>query len=328
VNAPTASHIKTAFQTRKVFLIGDAMIDAYMWGNSTRLSPEAPVPVIDVVKTESRPGGAANVAINLKALGAQLLLVTAIGDDANGARLKNLVAQEGLQTNGFFTAPNRVTSVKTRIISGEKHMLRVDEERIEPVTPETDFLKHITACFESQLFDVVIFQDYDKGVLTPNVIAHVTDLARSASIPIAVDPKKDHFFDYKHVTLFKPNLKELQAGLQVTIAPEQPGALEHAMATVQQRLQARLVLTTLSEHGVAILSDVFEKFPAHPRNIVDVSGAGDTVISVAALALACGYGPKTIAQLANLAGGLVCEFPGVVPIAPEDLFQNYEARFS
>lgn len=321
--APTSTQIKTAFQSRKVFLIGDAMIDAYMWGQSCRMSPEAPVPVIDVTKTESRPGGAANVAINLKALGAEVLLVTAIGADANGSRLKNLVAQEGLQTTGFFEAPERITGVKTRIISANKHMLRVDEERIEPVAPAPAFLQHITACFHSMAFDVVVFQDYDKGVLSPAVIAHVTQLARDANLPIAVDPKKAHFFDYQHATLFKPNLKELQAGLNSTIDLNQPTALENAMRTVQQRLGAVYVLTTLSEAGVAILGTTTIKIPAHPRNIVDVSGAGDTVISVAALALAAGYGPETIAQLANLAGGLVCEFPGVVPISLALLLEHF-----
>lgn len=321
----TASAIKNAFQQRKVFLIGDAMIDAYMWGTSTRNSPEAPVPVVDITKTEERPGGAANVALNLKAMGSAVLLVAAIGTDANGARLKNLVAEEGLSTAGFFEAPGRITSVKTRIISSNKHLLRVDEERIEPVAPANDFLQHITQCFRSAVFDVVIFQDYDKGVLTPDVIRHVTHLAQTAGIPMAVDPKKDHFFDYQGATLFKPNLKELQMGLGLPAAPLHTDALVTAMETIRTRLNAQMVLTTRSELGVAILSDAgFQIIPAHPRNIVDVSGAGDTVISVAALALASGFAPEEIAQLANLAGGLVCEAPGVVPITPEKLLNAYE----
>ena len=321
----TASQIKNAFQKRKVFLIGDAMIDAYMWGTSTRTSPEAPVPVVDISKTEERPGGAANVALNLKSLGCSVLLVAAVGSDANGTRLKNLVAAEGLSTAGFFEAPGRVTSVKTRIISSNKHLLRVDEERIEPVAPAANFLQHITNCFHSAAFDVVIFQDYDKGVLTPEVIQHVTKLALAAGIPIAVDPKKDHFFDYIGVTLFKPNLKELQMGLGMPVAPSDPKKLETAMQILRTRLGAHMVLTTLSEFGVAILSESgFQTLPAHPRNIVDVSGAGDTVISVAALALASGFDAATIAQLANLAGGLVCEAPGVVPITPEKLLNAYE----
>jgi rfaE bifunctional protein kinase chain/domain len=316
---PAFEQLRKDFASKRVLLVGDSMVDAYIWGTSTRLSPEAPVPVIDVAKREQRPGGAANVAINLKALGADVLLITAIGADLAGNQLLEMMQQQQFDTKGFLRFSNRVTSVKTRIISNNKQVLRVDEETVSPVAPAQKLLATIFQQLKSAPWDVVLIQDYDKGVLTPDTIQTICNLAVEMGIPVVVDPKKKNFLTYKGVSLFKPNLKELEAGLGIQVNPQDIHQLEAALLQLKNQLNAHAVLVTLSEHGIAYLGNHFFVQPAYSRQIVDVSGAGDTVISVAALALASGYSPKQVANLANLAGGLVCEHPGVVPVTLEML---------
>jgi D-glycero-beta-D-manno-heptose-7-phosphate kinase len=311
---PRDQQVATDFATKKVLLIGDAMIDAYLWGASNRMSPEAPVPVIDVHKKESRLGGAANVALNLKTLGAQVLLVTAIGQDAAGIQLQDMLVAGEFDDRGIFSDADRVTSVKTRIISNNRHVLRVDEEVVKPVSKPDAFLKHIEWCMHLQKWDVLLLQDYDKGVLDEVTIPHILDLAHQKDIPVVVDPKKKNFLRYKRVRLFKPNLKELEAGLGICVDPTSTSSIQHSLKELRSQLESDAVLVTLSEHGVAFFDGTLFWQPAYKRHIVDVSGAGDTVISIAALAIASGYDSKTIAALANLAGGLVCEHAGVVPI--------------
>jgi rfaE bifunctional protein kinase chain/domain len=311
---PEYQQVATDFATKKVLLIGDAMIDAYLWGASNRMSPEAPVPVIDVHKKESRLGGAANVALNLKTLGAQVLLVTAIGQDSAGRQLHDMLVAGEFDDHGIFTDLQRVTSVKTRIISNNRHVLRVDEEVVTPVSDSHAFLKHIERCMDMQTWDVVLLQDYDKGVLDEVTIPFILDLAIQKGIPVVVDPKKKNFLRYKGVRLFKPNLKELEAGLGISVNPTSASEIQSALEALRSQLDASAVLVTLSEYGAAFFDGNLFWQPVYKRDIVDVSGAGDTVISIAALAIACGYDSKTITALANLAGGLVCEYAGVVPI--------------
>lgn len=301
------------------------MIDSYLWGKSTRLSPEAPVPIVNVVKTEKRPGGAANVALNVQALGATPLLCSVIGDDLDGAAFERLMEDKGLSVEGIVKSPERVTTIKQRIISGNQQLLRIDSEVETDLTEFEE--RHLLERYENLLqnCDVVIFEDYDKGVLTETVIAQLIAAAQEKSIPTIVDPKKKNFLSYSGVTLFKPNLKELKEGLKVEFADANLEAFEEAATELQKRLEAENILITLSERGV-FCSDGETKtyIDAHIRAISDVSGAGDTVVSIAALCLARQTPLPLLAGLANLGGGLVCEQVGVVPIDKGKLYE--EAR--
>lgn len=310
------------FRQMNVLIIGDVMIDAYTWGKVTRISPEAPVPIVAVEKEENRLGGAANVALNILALGAKPFLCSVTGNDKNAEIFENLLSKHQLPNEGIIRSNNRITTVKTRIIGNNHQMLRIDKEIEHPLSEiETNELfNQINWIIQNRDINVIIFEDYDKGVITPNLINQVVALARSKNIPIAVDPKKRNFLNYHHVTLFKPNLKELKEGLNIDIDINNPELLKSASIHIREKLNANMALITLSEKGVMInTSDKHITIPAHVRDIADVSGAGDTVISVAALCLAAGINPKDIAALSNLAGGLVCEHVGVVSINSDEL---------
>ncbi|MBC5993433.1 bifunctional heptose 7-phosphate kinase/heptose 1-phosphate adenyltransferase [Pontibacter cellulosilyticus] len=313
----------SAFDKLTVLIVGDVMIDSYLWGKSTRISPEAPVPIVNVVKREKRLGGAANVALNIQALGATPLLCSVIGDDQDGADYIRLMEDKGLSTEGIVQSPERVTTIKHRIIAGAQQLLRVDSEIEHNLVEHEE--RHLEERFIQLLekADVVIFEDYDKGVFSEANIKRFIELANEQSIPSVVDPKKKNFLSFVGCTLFKPNLKELREGLKVDFADENLHAFESAVATLQKSLQTEQVLVTLSERGVFI-ADGNEKtyIEAHRRAISDVSGAGDTVISIAALCMALGTSPQFLAGLSNLGGGLVCEQVGVVPVDKKRLFEE------
>ena len=312
-----------SFGQKTVLLIGDGMIDSYMWGSISRQSPEAPVPVVDVHKKEKRLGGATNVAKNLVALGARTIFCGFVGDDDNGLIFRDLMRRNDLEETGLFQIPGRHTTIKTRVIAHDKHVLRVDEEHTEKLPDPTPFIQSILKIIDQNSIDVIIFQDYNKGVITPELIHAVVEKARQKSIPTVVDPKKENFLDYLHVTLFKPNLKEIKEGLNMDFDADDPQSLKSHVDLLRTKLQAEMILLTLSERGVYIQQEKREKhLPVFERDIVDVSGAGDTVVSVAALALAAGCKPESIALFANLAGGLVCEQVGVVPIDKSVLVQE------
>lgn len=317
------------FSKTRVLLIGDAMIDAYMWGTVERMSPEAPVPVVNVTKREKRLGGAGNVAINLNSLDAEVWLCSLVGNDDNAQTMRELLHERNLTDAGLFEVAGRPTTIKTRIISRDKHVLRVDEEVTSDLPDYSEFVSHLSAILNENDFDVIIFQDYNKGTLSPAVIDAVTEMALRKNIPTAVDPKKKNFLAYKKVSLFKPNLKEIKEGLSIEIEPTNDQSLEAAAKKLQAELNCNQVMITLSEHGVYISNGTSaHHHPAHPRKIVDVSGAGDTVISVASLALAQGIDASKLAQLANLAGGIVCEEVGVVPIDKQRLKEEAERIFA
>ena len=311
------------FNGLKALVIGDVMIDVYSKGVVERMSPEAPVPIVDVKERFARLGGAANVALNLKALGAMPILCSVIGNDENHKLLINLMFEAGLDTSHFAISETRKTTVKHRIFNGEKQVLRMDEEDTSDLTDEEyqRLWNVIGGTLDKDHFDVIILQDYNKGVLSKKMIQAIIAEAKKRNIPVAVDPKKKNFFAYQSVTLFKPNAKELRDGLGVKA--ETIDELRQAAATLQERIHCQYLMITLSEQGVMILHDrTFQHIPAHPRKIMDVSGAGDTVLSVAALCTALKADPKTIAAISNLAGGLVCEDVGVVPISKEKLSQE------
>lgn len=311
------------FSSLKVLVLGDLMVDSYLFGKVDRISPEAPVPVVSLERRESRLGGAANVALNLRALGAQVDMVSVIGWDEQGTILKGLLEKENIGTRGIHSSQKRKTTVKFRVIGNNHQMLRVDEEDLHGLEKEekdllTDWVKkHISG------YQVLVFEDYDKGVLDEELIQAVQAIADAHQVPTVVDPKKRNFLAYKGVTLFKPNLKEIREGLKLDNPLKDEGALKEAVKELATRLEAKIIMVTLSERGVAISNrDKWVHLPAHVRNISDVSGAGDTVISVAALCLALECPVSEIAFLSNLAGGLVCEKVGVVPVEKAKLLEE------
>ena len=304
----------------KVLVVGDVMVDAYLWGRVDRISPEAPVPVVHVTERSARLGGAANVALNAKALGAAPIVVSVLGDDDQAALMERLFSEQGLSTAGLLRSKERRTTVKTRVISGHQHVVRVDEEQEDDLNSadEQRLITRVTELLSSEKPGVLVFEDYNKGVLTEGAITAIIAAAAKANVPVAVDPKKKNFFSYRGVDLFKPNLKELREGLKTDVDPADAGSVRSATEALAAKLGNKASLITLSEHGMYLRNGRAEHtIPAHRRKIVDVSGAGDTVIAVAALALAQGLDPKNLAQLANLAGGLVCEEVGVVPLDKE-----------
>ena len=312
------------FSKKRVLVIGDVMVDAYLKGKVNRMSPEAPVPVVDLFEKDERIGGAGNVALNLAALGASPIICSVIGADLEGERLIQLFKDARISTDGIYASSNRRTTVKTRVLSNNQQLLRIDSEDTDLIneTEEAQLLKQISSVLENGI-DGIIFEDYNKGVLTPSLIASVLSLAKAQQIPTTVDPKKDHFFAYKGCTLFKPNLKELKEGLQIDFDfASDKDAFLSAVSDLQGRLGNSISFITLSEHGVFIQEDQPVFIPAHLRNIADVSGAGDTVIAVATLCLISGAEIHTIAAIANIAGGLVCEQPGVVSIEKERLLNE------
>jgi rfaE bifunctional protein kinase chain/domain len=314
-----------SFNKLNVLIIGDVMIDAYMWGNVNRISPEAPVPIVAVNKRENRLGGAANVALNIQAMGANPILCSVIGDDDGAKLFHSLLKEQKLSSKGIIKSKKRITTLKTRVISNNHQMIRVDEE-IETSINDKDaeaLLAQIKKLITSEKIDVIIFEDYDKGCLTEDVIKKIIALAKQKNIPTVVDPKKKNFLAYNGVTLFKPNLKELKEGLKIEFDHNKIKELDKIVDAFIRKQNITTALITLSEKGVYTHSSKTKALvPAHIRDITDVSGAGDTVVSVAALCLALQLSPVTTATLANLAGGLVCEKVGVVPIDKKQLLEE------
>jgi rfaE bifunctional protein kinase chain/domain len=319
----SARDILDGFAKKRVLVIGDLMLDRYVWGTIDRMSPEAPVPVVTVRRHDARPGGAGNVTLNISSLGATPLLCALIGKDKAGETLAEAFRLQGISSDGLIVSPSRPTTEKTRVIAQDHHIVRIDEET--DALPTADEERQILTRIEKLLpsSDVIIFQDYDKGVLNEAIISRTIALARAKGIPTVVDPKKRNIQHYKGVTLFKPNLKELRDGLKEKVDPASDSEVAAAVAKLKTTLSATGVMTTLSEHGVYIDYDgQTARLPAHARQITDVSGAGDTVVAVAALCVAMKMNAGEVAAWSNLAGGLVCQHVGVVPIDREELMQE------
>jgi rfaE bifunctional protein kinase chain/domain len=309
------------FHQLTVLVIGDVMLDSYIWGSVDRISPEAPVPIVNVKKREHRLGGAANVARNILALGGIPILAATIGKDREADIFIELLEEEKLPTKGIISC-ERPTTVKTRIIGNNHQLLRVDAEDSSLLDEETatTFEAHVLKLINGTSIDAIIFEDYDKGLINEQLITSVVQLAKQKKIPVAVDPKKRNFIFYKNVTLFKPNLKEMREGLKIDIPNNDINAVQAADALLRAELNHQISLITLSENGVYSGEEAFHQhIKAHKRSITDVSGAGDTVIATATLCLAAETSTSFMAQLANLAGGIVCEKVGVVPINAEIL---------
>ena len=314
------------FKNTRVLVLGDVMIDAYLFGKVERISPEAPVPVVAVVHKENRLGGAANVAVNLVALGAKPILCSVVGNDAEGKDLIDLIKSSGIGADGIIQSKERVTTIKTRVISQSTQMLRIDNEITDSLNQEDDsrLISKVKELLKNA--DVIIFEDYDKGVISEHLISQITDEANALNIPIVVDPKKRNFMSYQKASLFKPNLKELREGFKRDFDIDNKEEFESVCKDLMQDMGLKNLFVTLSERGVMITNgNEFYYIPAHLRKIADVSGAGDTVISVASLCMALGLPLKQVAQISNLAGGLVCEEVGVVPINKEKLIEEIES---
>ena len=319
------------FNGLRILVIGDVMLDAYVMGKVNRISPEAPVPIVSLENEDARIGGAGNVALNLLALGAKPIICGVIGEDSSGDKLLNLFEKNGISTDGLVKSMARKTTVKTRVISNKQQLLRIDSESTFPLLESEEIkLNNTIQNIINQGIDGIIFEDYNKGVLTDSVIKNTIKIALEKDIPTAVDPKKENFLSYKGVSLFKPNLKELKEGLNINFDFNSNKELfEKGIEVLEEKLQNEISFVTLSEHGVFIKNQT-EKYyvPAHMRSISDVSGAGDTVIAVATLCLISGASTKQIAEISNLAGGLVCEKSGVVSISKNDLLKEVSELLS
>ena len=311
----TQNNLINQFQNIPVLVIGDVMIDAYLFGNVERISPEAPVPIVAVKKKENRLGGAANVALNLVALGAKPILCSVIGNDLEGNDLLNLLHENNIDASGIVKSNDRITTTKTRVISQNHQMIRIDNEDAANLNHAQTSLLIDKIKELLPLAKIVIFEDYDKGVITEKLIDEITKAANELGIPTVVDPKKRNFSFYKNVTLFKPNLKELREGTKHDFSIQNKEEFEQICKNLITKMNIKYLFVTLSENGVVITNGTdFTYIPAHIRKIADVSGAGDTVISVASLCLALNIPMNQVATISNLAGGLVCEEVGVIPI--------------
>ncbi|MEQ1623924.1 MAG: PfkB family carbohydrate kinase [Sediminibacterium sp.] len=316
------------FKNLKVAIIGDVMLDTYWWGSTDRISPEAPVPIVALQKLEHRVGGAANVALNAASLGANTSIISVIGEDADGRNLSALLAEHGINTSLLLTTAERITTNKTRVMSRNQQMMRLDAEITSDISAaaESILLHKIKEQFESEKPDVLIFEDYNKGVLTASCIKAVIALCKEYGVVTTVDPKKKNFLAFQGVDIFKPNLKEVKEGLNLSLDQVDLGQMELVHQALQVHLQHRISLITLSEKGVFYQVEQEAKIiPTHVRNIADVSGAGDTVIAVASMVYAITKDMHLAAEMANLAGGLVCEEVGTAAINAELLLKESQA---
>lgn len=321
ITAQRVQELYDRFNGKQIAVVGDLMLDRYYWGSVTRLSPEAPVPVVEVDSESTRLGGAANVANNIASLGGIPLLVGVIGQDDGGKMLRKIISEMGFPTGGIVVDPSRPTTIKTRVIAHHQHVVRIDQEvktDIDSATVEKilDVLKR-----EISNLDAIIFEDYNKGVIVRELIHEVIALARRQEKIVTVDPKFNNFFEYKNVTVFKPNRGETEAALGTRI--RDGASAEAAGAEMLKRLQAENVLLTLGEQGMMLFEahGAITHVPTQARKVADVSGAGDTVISTLTMGLVAGASVKEAATLANFAGGVVCGEVGIVPINKADLYK-------
>jgi rfaE bifunctional protein kinase chain/domain len=320
-----------SFKNTQVLIVGDVMLDTYWWGNVDRISPEAPVPVVALNRKEYRVGGAANVALNTASLGANTAIISIIGQDQDGDQLIQLMEQNGINTANIIRSVDRITTNKMRIMGRNQQMMRLDAEMIEDVnaTLEKQLLHAVENFIVNNKPAILIFEDYNKGVLTQNIITAITTLCNQHQIFTAVDPKRKNFLTYKDVTLFKPNLKEVKEGLNMNVAQTNLERMQHIHHVLKEVLGHSISLITLSEKGVFYQQENEALIiPTHIRNIADVSGAGDTVIAVASLVYAATQNIHLAAEMANIAGGLVCEEVGTVAINKNRLLAECKSLLS
>lgn len=314
-----------SFSSIKVGVVGDVMLDTYWWGHVERISPEAPVPVVALDKRELRIGGAANVALNLVSLGANTSIFSVIGEDDAGKELDALMAASSIDTSYIICSHTRKTTNKTRIICRNQQMMRLDSENTNDLNAEAEeaLLERVKNYIVNEKPAAIILEDYNKGVLTENIITTIVALCKEYGVITSVDPKRKNFFTYKGVNVFKPNLKEVKEGLNILVDDVNEASLQNIHQQLQLQLQHGISFITLSEKGVFYSNGNDNHIiPSHIRSIADVSGAGDTVIAVASLTYAATKDVRLMAAVANIAGGLVCEEVGTVAINKERLLKE------
>jgi ADP-heptose synthase, bifunctional sugar kinase/adenylyltransferase len=318
----------STFQSFKVGVIGDVMLDTYMWGKVDRISPEAPVPVVSLERKEYRIGGAGNVALNCRSLEAQVTMLSIAGNDEEAIILKNLMDENEIDTSYMLFSARRITTNKTRIISRNHQMMRLDAETTDDLDKELQeqLIEKIILYINNEEPDIIIFEDYNKGVLTEVLIKAIISVCKEKDVITAVDPKRKNFLSYKGVDIFKPNLKEVKEGLNILLNEIAIPVLEKVHSEMKRYLGHKISLITLSEKGIFYQHGKSGAIiPSHMRNIADVSGAGDTVIAVASLVYAATKDVKLMAAMANIAGGLVCEEVGTVTINKEKFLKECQS---
>lgn len=325
MQTPALDKVFEGFPGMPVAVVGDLMLDTYVWGQVDRISPEAPVPVVRVQNTDHRIGGAGNVALNMAALGAEVHLVGMVGRDEEGDRLLEMLSAKGIHTRHLLQSDVRRTTSKTRVMGRSQQMLRMDREQTEELesVDEERLVSAFDLCMESHSPRILVFEDYDKGVLTPRFVSHALSVCRARGILTAVDPKRRNFFAYRGVDIFKPNLKEVREALGLVGDGADADALMAMHRILSERLHHRISLITLSERGIFhATGNDSGIIPSHRRDISDVSGAGDTVVAVAAMAYAVTADASLAARMANIAGGLVCEEVGTAVVDRDRLWSE------
>ncbi len=318
----------SSFSSLKVGVIGDVMLDTYMWGKVDRISPEAPVPVVSLQKKEYRIGGAGNVALNCRSLAAQVTMLSVTGNDEEAVMLKKLLDESEIDTSYMLFSARRITTNKTRIISRNQQMMRLDAETADDLDKELQdqLIEKIILYISNEEPDVIIFEDYNKGVLTEKLITDIIQVCKNKGVITSVDPKRKNFFTYKGVDIFKPNLNEVKEGLNLMVDEITVPVLENIHSELIRYLGHSISFITLSEKGVFYQQDkAGHIIPSHMRNVADVSGAGDTVIAVASLVYTATKDIKLMAGIANIAGGLVCEEVGTVTVNKEKLLKECQS---
>jgi len=306
-------------QGTKVLVAGDYMLDKYVWGTVTRVSPEAPVPVVVVDREEYRPGGAGNVAFNVRALGGVPAALGIRGEDPEGQLLADVLTARGIGAGGLVAVPGRATTLKCRVVAHSQQLVRMDREATDALASE-DEDRLLAAARESlPTAQAVILEDYNKGVLTPRVIEALIGWAQDRGIPVAADPKLENFRTYRHVTMLKPNQSEVERHLGITIRDEDH--LVSCGSALRRRMHAHLLLITRGERGMTLFGPgrSVRHIASRAREVYDVSGAGDTVVAVMTLALASGARPWEAACLANAAAGICVSKIGTQPVYRAEL---------
>ncbi|WP_457569265.1 D-glycero-beta-D-manno-heptose-7-phosphate kinase [Desulfurobacterium sp.] len=309
--------ITEKFKGKKILVIGDLMIDEYIFGKVERISPEAPVPVVEAKETTAKPGGAANVAVNLKVLGAEPFILGVVGKDEKGKLLKKMLNEKGINTSLLIEDETRPTTVKTRIIAGSQQLLRVDWESKKYL--DKKIVLKITEEFREDFkqFDGIIISDYGKGVITKELFKAAAEIKRNGKI-VTLDPKERNYPLYHDVTAMTPNMKETYQA--VGIYPETEEDAEKAGKRLIEKFKLDFALITRSEKGMSLIKkNKSYHIPAKAKQVYDVTGAGDTVIAVFTLALVAGETPEKAAEIANIAGGIVVGKLGTAFVKPEEI---------
>lgn len=315
-----AEEILAGVQQVRVLVVGDLMLDLYIVGEVERISPEAPVPVVKVEKERAGLGGAGNVAANLTALGAQCAVVGCLGDDAEGALVREMLSRTGIDVSGVVVTRDRPTTVKTRIMARHHHVVRVDREETADVPQEVAEALQEEVSRLVPTVQGIALEDYNKGVLVPSVIRRALEAGKARRVPVVVDPKRRRFFDYSGATVFKPNLRELEEALAEAAFPDDPGWMEAARV----RVGCEILLVTLGDQGMALAGGdgKYARIPAVAREVYDVSGAGDTVTAVVTAALAGGAGAHEAAVLANYAAAVEVGKAGVAVVTAREILHQ------